>query len=452
MARGASTVLQRGGHRIPPIAACLLFVVVAAILGPTVVWGDTVQYIRIAHQLAGAPVHEAWFTAFSQYCANPSLPDQGVGADCVSAAWAGQGPLVGIHDRTPAYAAIFSPRIGYPLVSLPLMALFGDRVGLWLVAVASTAVAGLLVHRLARVIGLGARAALVTQLAFYALPVGLEHGTAILAEASSLMAALIMILGVAYLLKGSWRRGLLLTLTGYALVYFFKYSSVMILCVAVAAVCAVLVLVPAHRRDRRVWFTGATAVGLTVASSVIGALFGFPGIHHSLQDTFTWHFTMAPVSDPWVRLLLLQVDFLGDFLLHLLVPNGAWTLLSVAGIAGTVMLLRRRRRDASAWAAVIPAGLGLLTVIGHPVFSQSARLGSPVWVTLAFGIGVLVSWALTRYERRRTRRLPTPPVGVDRVLGVTTAAHGMTSPPNPPRAAGGPSGPSVGAAAVRGSS
>ncbi|GGC79312.1 hypothetical protein GCM10011512_02440 [Tersicoccus solisilvae] len=441
MGPGASSVLLRRGHLIPPLAAGGLFLIVAALLGPGVVWGDTVQYIRIAHELGGMPVHQAWFTAYTEYCAHPSSGLQGTGADCASAAWAGAGPIVGVHDRTPAYAAIFSPRIGYPLVSLPLMTLLGDQVGLWIVAVLSTALAGLLVHRIARVVGLGRRTALLSQLAFYLLPVGLDHGTALLAEGPSLMAALILVLGVAHLLRGSRRRGLLLAVAGYALVYFFKYSSVLILCVAVLAVCVVMVIVPSSRHDRRVRLTGVVALALTLASFVIGSAFGLPGVEHSLQDTFTWHFTLPPVPDPWVKLLFLEGNFLGTFVGNLPL-NPGWVLVAAIGIAGIVLLLRRRRPDPSAWALTVPAGLGVLTVVGHPVYSQSARLGSPVWVTMAFGVGIAISWAVDRFasRRRRSRRAPVSPLAADHDL---LGAHRPTrarrdAAPAPERAAPGP--------------
>lgn len=387
----------RGLGRIPkswlkgtPWAVALAFVALAAAIGPGVVWADTVQYLRIAYVLQGVPVERAWLDAYTLWCMHPSLAYPGTLDNCVTTTMAGRGPIIGWIDRNPQYQEIFSPRIGYPLLSIPFMRLLGDREGLWLVAVAATTVSGLLMVKLARLAGLALIPAVLAQIAFYALPVSLPHGLALLAEGPTLSAALVMTLGLVHVLRGSSVRGLWMMGLGLGLVFFFKYSSTLLLSVSFLVVCLCLLAVKEYRQRRQVRLAATAAAASVGISLVVNRAFGFPGLDHSLQDTFTDHFRLPPVENPFELLVQLEFDFLGKFLLALPM-NTAYLAIFVAAVTGYVLAYRSETIGPAAWAPVALSVYGVLSVLAHPVYKQSERLGSTLWVGVALGVALLIA-------------------------------------------------------------
>jgi hypothetical protein len=378
----------------------LLFIMAVAMMGPGVVWGDTVQYIRIADQLQGVPADQAWLHAFTEFCKHPSVPYQGTLEHCISKTVAGRGPVIGWVDRNPQYQAIFTPRVGFPLLSIPFMRLFGEREGMWVVAVISTAIAGILAARLARLAGLNLVPSLLVQLSFYLLPTGIPHGVALLAEGPTLASALVMAIGLARILRGARRRGTLLLILGLALVFFFKYSSAVLLCVSILLVCIGLLVFKDYRRYSQIRLAIIVATLMIVASLAINSLFGFPGLNESLQDTFTDHFRHPPVDDPFNRLMALEVDFLWRFIIAL-PANAAYLLVFVAGVLGYVRAMREKLLPPAGWAGVALSLYGILSVVGHPVYTQADRLGSSLWVGVAMGVGLLARSVAADVVRRK---------------------------------------------------
>lgn len=381
----------------------LLFILAVMLMGPGVVWGDTVQYIRIADQLQGIPSDQAWLHAFTEFCKNPSVPYKGTLENCITKTVAGRGPVIGWVDRNPQYQAIFTPRVGFPLLSIPFMRLLGEREGMWLVAVAGTAIAGLLMARLARMAGLNLVPSLLVQAAFYALPASIPHGVALLAEGPTLASALVMAIGMAHVLRGSRGRGTALLVLGLGLVFFFKYSSAVLLCLSFLLVCVGLLIFKTYRRYSQIRLGIVIATVLIVTSLAVNGLFGFPGLNESLQDTFTDHFRHPPVDDPFSLLIVLEGDFLWRFLMDL-PANAAYLLVFVAGVWGYVRAMREKLLPPAGWAGVALSLYGILSVVGHPVYTQAERLGSSLWVGVAIGIGLLARSVTDRVRQRK--RLP----------------------------------------------
>lgn len=402
-------------HAWVHVAAALLFAAATLAIGPGVVWGDTVQYIRIAHELQGASPDEAWEAAYLEFCKNPSIPYAGTVENCLSTTMAGHGPVIGYIDRNPQYQEIFSPRIGYPLIALPLMNLLGDRTGLWIVAVLSTAIAGLLLARLGRLANLPLLPAVIAQAAFYLLPVSLPHGIALLAEAPTLLSSLVMAIGLAQLLNGARKRGVALMAAGLGMVFFFKYSSTMLLCVSFLGLCLLLLLFKEYRRQPQLRAAAVISAIFAAGSVLINTLLGLPGLQHSLQDTFTDHFRFPPVDDPLQRLLALEGDFALSFLAAL-PANAAYLAVFITAVVGMVLAKRRGILPMAGWAAAGLSIYGVLSVIGHPVYSQSDRLGSSLWVGVAMGMGFL---ALVIH--RRLKRDTGPAGATDAGPGVTNS-------------------------------
>jgi hypothetical protein len=378
----------------------LLFILAVMLMGPGVVWGDTVQYIRIADQLQGIPSDQAWLHAFTEFCKNPSVPYKGTLENCITKTVAGRGPVIGWVDRNPQYQAIFTPRVGFPLLSIPFMRLLGEREGMWLVAVAGTAIAGLLMARLARMAGLNLVPSLLVQAAFYALPASIPHGVALLAEGPTLASALVMAIGMAHVLRGSRGRGTALLVLGLGLVFFFKYSSAVLLCLSFLLVCVGLLIFKTYRRYSQIRLGIVIATVLIVTSLAVNGLFGFPGLNESLQDTFTDHFRHPPVDDPFSLLIVLEGDFLWRFLMDL-PANAAYLLVFVVGVWGYVRAMREKLLPPAGWAGVALSLYGILSVVGHPVYTQAERLGSSLWVGVAIGIGLLARSVTDRVRQRK---------------------------------------------------
>jgi len=376
-----------------------IFAATVAWFGPGVVWADTVQYIRIAHELQGASADDAWRAAYTEFCRNPSIPYQGTVENCVTTTMAGRGPIIGYVDRNPQYQEIFSPRIGYPLMAIPLMNWLGDRTGLWLISILSITVAGLLFVRLARLAGLPRIPAIIAQIAFYLLPVSIPHGIALLAEAPTLAASLVLALGFAYVLKRRTVPGVLLAVLGLGLVLFFKYSSMMLLCVSFLLVCLMLLLFRTLRARSELRVATLLSAALLLVTVVVNAAFSFPGLEHSLQDTFTDHFRLPPVADPVQRLIALEFDFLNSFVADIPENLGYLSVLA-AGVVGIILALRGRSFDVSGWPLIALGLYGVLSVVGHPVYSQVERLGSSIWVVAALGVGFL-AWFLFSLGRNQ---------------------------------------------------
>lgn len=378
----------------------LLFILAVMLMGPGVVWGDTVQYIRIADQLQGIPSDQAWLHAFTEFCKNPSVPYKGTLENCITKTVAGRGPVIGWVDRNPQYQAIFTPRVGFPLLSIPFMRLLGEREGMWLVAVAGTAIAGLLMARLARMAGLNLVPSLLVQAAFYTLPASIPHGVALLAEGPTLASALVMAIGMAHVLRGSRGRGTALLVLGLGLVFFFKYSSAVLLCLSFLLVCVGLLIFKTYRRYSQIRLGIVIATVLIVTSLAVNGLFGFPGLNESLQDTFTDHFRHPPVDDPFSLLIVLEGDFLWRFLMDL-PANAAYLLVFVVGVWGYVRAMREKLLPPAGWAGVALSLYGILSVVGHPVYTQAERLGSSLWVGVAIGIGLLARSVTDRVRQRK---------------------------------------------------
>lgn len=373
---------------LAPVVIALFFVAVAVCIGPGPIWGDTVQYLRIAYVLQGKTEDQAWLNAYTLWCNHPSLEYRGTVENCISKTMAGRGPVIGYVDRNVRYQEIFTPRIGYPLLSIPFMQIFGDRIGLWIVAVTATTIGGLVFVRILRIAGLGIVSSAAAQLSFYALPVSLPHGIALMAEGATLTSGLVMALGFAYVIRGATVRGVTWVSIGLGLVFFFKYSSTLLLCLSFLLACLGLLLLRRYRRNRHVRIAAFLSGMALIVSIAVNSLLGFPGLSHSLQDTFTDHFRLPPVPDPFLLLLRLEWDFLGKFTAAL-PSNTAHLALFIAGVTGFVLALRSGRFRPETAVAVALSLYGVLSVLGHPVYTQAERLGSSLWVGISVGLGLL---------------------------------------------------------------
>ncbi|GAB3532843.1 hypothetical protein GCM10027403_05920 [Arthrobacter tecti] len=369
---------------ISSISSALIFLAWQIAQGPGPIWADTVQYLRIAFAAQGMPADEAWMSAYSHWCEHPSVPHNTPQDVCTREVYNGEQPIIGVSDRNPQYQAIFSPRLGYPLLSIPLMNLLGVHVGLWIIPLVLTVLSGMVLFLVCRSLNLGVLAASTAQALFYVLPVG-YHGVALLTEGPAMFFTLVILLGAVLLAKGQLRNGALVTTLGFVTLFFFKYSAVLITSVSFLGIVILLLLVPRFRKIRGLRLLALLMTAYAAASFALTHALNWPGMSESLQDTFTKHFELPPVPNPIERLLLLNADYL-RILVNDIHRDAAGAVLVVLALGAYAAFARTPQ----SWLPLGVSLVGIGTILAHPVASQAERLGSPFWVGIAVGIAIVV--------------------------------------------------------------
>lgn len=401
------------------------------IAAPLVFWGivrpvpmdsDAEHYARVARQLVGEPqpsavASAAWarcdsyartgkaevmVTAMAHYrdvhpeaetfTAN-SMPEPRVHLSGASPEWLAEcaGYLTLRYQRTdPRYSAIFDSRPGFPAVAAPLIGTLGDDLALRLVATLSTAVAAVLWAVIGRLAGLSWPLALGVQAVVSLTPFS-HWGTRPFAEGFVAAACALLIAGVSLAGSGRKRSGIIAQLTGAVLLVFAKAYIALILG---AVMLFALVVAAALRRTRpRASLLPGPALAL-LGGLVVPQVAGWPGLMVTLQDLATRHFLHRDVKHPVQAYRRILLDYLGAALTRpaLILAVGAVVVLLV------VVLVRWRRGEV--WAAVLgPIGIGVGSVIAHPVALIDARLFSAAWPGIVLA-GALAAHLVTSRVRK----------------------------------------------------
>jgi hypothetical protein len=412
MEPSARAIRSRKRWWLLPAAVALAFALLQGIGGPRITFGgDSESYALISLRLYGTPEAQA-----RQEIAYATCLDKARSVEWGSAV----DPL---HFRTPGssqdlrracatqqvqaptarslrYEAIFNGRVGYPLLAGLPIKLFGISHGLWVTSVAVTALGGFLVAVLLAEAGLGTAALLAGELIFLLGPLG-RWGVYPLAEGALNTAVVATLLGAWWLLQRRLLLGGTVCLLGLAAVVTVKYSggTLMAACLAGAGVgCMVTVRRYRHAGSAILAVGGAfLAAGVWLLSSALG----LPGLSETLQDTFTRHFHHRPVDGVWGLLAQLEVVCWREWLR---LQASAPALLLAAALG---LWLLFRRRPALGWLAVAAAGLGLSTIVAHPLVYEADRLGALMWMPAVLGLPFLLDGVL-RTEHSET---PHPPEG-----------------------------------------
>jgi hypothetical protein len=129
-----------------------------------------------------------------------------------------------------------------------------------------------------------------------------------------------------------------------------------------------------------------------------------PGVHETLQDTFTRHFRHPDVPDPWHRLSGAAGTLWSDDIGPAMLEN---PLIPAAFLFAAAGLVSRVRWDA-AW-PVAAAGLtGAAIASLHPIVDELPRLSAMAWIPVAFGLAALTARTAERPDEHvpsRPRRL-----------------------------------------------
>jgi hypothetical protein len=397
-----------------PAAVALAFVLLQGIGGPRITFGgDSETYALISLRLYGTPEAQARQEISSAACLDKArsfdrgsavdplrfrIPDPSRGLRRACATQATQ-QMQAPTARSLRYEAIFNGRVGYPLLAGLPIKLLGISNGFWVTSVTVTALGGFLVALLLAEAGLGTAALLAGELIFLLGPLG-SWGVYPLAEGAFNTAVVAALLGAWWLLQRRLLPGGIVWLLGLAAVATVKYSggALMAACLAGAGVgCMVTVHRYRHAGTAILAVGGAfMAGGVWLLTSALG----LPGLSETLQDTFTRHFHHPAVDG--VRDLLAQLE-VACWREWLRLQASAPALLLAAGLG---LWLLFRRRPALGWLAVAAAGLGLFTIVAHPLVYEADRLGALMWMPAVLGLPFLLDGARLHWRTGRMIAVP----------------------------------------------
>jgi hypothetical protein len=187
-----------------------------------------------------------------------------------------------------------------------------------------------------------------------------------------------------------------------ALLCVVKPANGVVLAAALAA--GAVLLLPVFASRRTFLAVAGVAVLVLAGNLWIGSALHLPGVHETLQDTFTRHFRHPDVPDPWHRLSGAAGTLWSDDIGPAMLEN---PLIPAAFLFAAAGLVSRVRWDA-AW-PVAAAGLtGAAIASLHPIVDELPRLSAMAWIPVAFGLAALTARTAERPDEHvpsRPRRL-----------------------------------------------
>lgn len=391
-------------RRVNALAFALLTIAMAAgcwslrwSAGVSAATPDTFWYARDAFRYAGYSAPEAALRAAKITCGamNRARPRYHPGGYARCLRMRAQYPKY----AQPRFARIFTSRPGYALLTAPLVAAFGGAGFILGTALLGIACGGAVVA-LALACGLRPAQALLAQTAFWVLPSGL-WASRLLAEAPMLLGVLLALTATVLLSRGDRGTGrsplgpVAMLAAALAALCVIKPANGVALAGALLAASSIALL----RGVRRNWLVVAGVAAMVLAGHFgISAALELPGIHETLQDTFTRHFRTPDVPDPWPRLL----DEIRPLWTEVIVSRTLNEPIFLAAyVLGALGLFRTLRRD-TAWLLSLAGLTGALVVSMHPLGSEADRLAAVSWIPVALG---LATWYA---GRRRVLAMPLP--------------------------------------------
>ncbi|MFF4654774.1 hypothetical protein [Streptomyces sp. NPDC001381] len=388
-----------------PLLVCVVYAVLQLAAGPQwTLFPDSYRYARAAEQYLGASREEAHRTALAAYCTSRArreahvarlAPTNRTSAHALESAaertcWEHWADARDITTADPRYQAIFANRPGYPLLAAPFVGAFGVLDGMRLLGLLTAVGGSLLVFGLLRRgAGLSRTAALTGQVVFLVCPLGWWSDQA-LSEGLFTVCTLGALWGGLVLLR---RRSLPTAAAVTALAYgagaVTRYSSVLVLAAFVAAAATgALCLSPRLRHRGTAVLAGVSAAAAASVAVAMKAL-ALPSSQVTLQDTFTHHFRLPEVSDPWGDLLGLAGRFWRDWAAQ---QAGLPYFLALTALAVWAL---SRYGGGLGWLAGAAALSGAFVVTDHPLVQEADRLGVLMWTPVILGLPLAVDrhWA-----------------------------------------------------------
>jgi hypothetical protein len=395
-----------------PVAATLVLLAVAGMLSGALwalrwdttgqhAYPDSYWYTRQAAGFAGMSGPDAEVLAARTVCGHghPVLDGWSTCQDGIRA-YAG-----GFPER---YNRILDTRPGYPLVAAPFVAVFHER-GMTLATLMLGVLAGMFAALVVRQLGGSWVQSLAAVVLLYLLPTGFWISR-LLAESGAVAAALATLCAVTALLRAPVGRARIraagLVAAGLFATTLMRPATGVLLAASIAGTAALVVIARSVRRrpEPALLTLLAVGAGVVVLWQLISLSVGLPGIHETLQDKYTDHFSVPDVPDPWTRLREQNRGYWPVRVEQWL--NGGEPLAAapvLAFLAGGVYVVSRVLpwRDALVWLAV--GATGPATVAAHPLWTESDRLLVFVWLPPVVGlamVGRVVNTGMSTTSRR----------------------------------------------------
>lgn len=388
-----------------PILATVVFLLVQPLISSGwALFSDSYRYAKQAELFLGATPEQAHELALDAYCENKTWYRTWDGK--ASRTWTGwvaiddtpeqhaarvaqchetYGPRGGDLTTTdPRYQSIFTSRPGYPLLATPFVAGFGIVDGMRLLGLVIACGGGIAVYALLRAARLRPAAAVLGQGIYLLSPMG---WWALQALGEGLVNVIVIgaLGGILLLRSGRVRAGTALVIGCYAALMAVRFSSVLLVGLALALACALTAWWVDRQRPevRKRSLIGALISVIAVAVTMVAMpVLGLPGAEVTLQDTFTRHFADPLVPNPWYRLAAANYHFWPQWLAT---PSASWLLLACS-LAGAMALVGFRRD--LVWFALGLAGAGWAHVAAHPLAQEAQRLGLLMWMPAVIGLAV----------------------------------------------------------------
>lgn len=341
---------------------------------------DSGWYAQLAYQLLGKAPHTAHLLAEQVWCAKNQPPS------CMADYSAQFAPT-----DDPRYVAIFNTRPGYPLMIAGLFSVIGHmRFTLWIIPVLCTALAGLGVYWLLRLLGLVPALAATGQVLLYVLPTG-TWGVHALTEGPITAGAVGVLLGGVLLARSRFALGTLLLVIGLGSITVVKYSTGLPL--AGLALLAAIICWWQRDADRRglAILGGISAVTGAIVLYISNA-FALPGFSDTAQDLFTNHFAKPDVTNVIPRMIGANGSYWAQFF----TIDSNNLLLVIGLVVGLTALFRQHRVAAALVLATVLTGFAL--AVAHPDPMAGDRLYLLAWVGVAIGAPVFAHRIITRTQ------------------------------------------------------
>lgn len=323
----------------------------------------------------------------------------------------------------PRYQSIFTTRIGYPLLLAPFVATWGIVAGMRVFGVLMALLGSLAVYGVGRTLGLGGPAAVVGQLIYLVSPLGwwarqgLTEGLVNACVLGGMWGVLLLVdarlrdprrwLGtidrtVRTTTMAGGRAddgpgpdadeaaaepathqppiapthrhrpvvGAVLLAACWIVLGITRYSTLLLVATALAGACAALAIgIPRARHRGTALGAGINALA-AITVMVVSVIAALPGASVTLQDTFTGHFKVPDVSDPWQRLAQLNATFWRGWLTDQL-HAPAFVLLTVLALVAMILWAAE-----AAWISAAVFAVGAASIAAHPLVTEAPRLGS----------------------------------------------------------------------------
>ncbi len=282
----------------------------------------------------------------------------------------------------PRYRAIFESRPGYPVLSLPAVALLGPWWGMAATSAMVFVALSLLTYLGCRLSGLSAPAAAIGGCLLAVLPVAYWNSR-MLAEGPAMLAAGGALIGGLLVLRDRWARGVWLLVGSLTAACAAKPACGVATALALTAAGLVLGLRP-RRWGRRApgWVVAGSGLVCIGGWLLISQQAGLPSLGETVQDMATSHFKRPDVADPMAVLVQSAASLWTDTAPSRL--GLPWPLIMVLPACGYA--LWRLGARGLLWAGVSLAPIAVVTA--HPLVSEYSRLIGPSWIAVALAAAV----------------------------------------------------------------